>query len=355
MNVLASEAVRVDNGRLEAFGAAVFAAAGMNEEDAKLASHQLVYSDVRGVHTHGIRYLRTYADRIKEGKLNGNAKPHVIRETLSSVLWDGDNGLGHVVSHRVMADCIERIQGADLGVLMAVVRNSHHFGASSLYALQAAEAGLISLVSSNTPPIMAPHHGRARSVGNAPTAWGVPAVQSGGPYVFDAALTNVAGNKVAMAMERGVEIPDTWILGPDGNKTTNPNDLRAGGGLLPIGGHKGYSLAVLMDILSGVLSGGLLTDAVSHFGVSHFFIVIKPTAFLAEGEFDGRMSQLADFIHATPLAPGAERIYLPGEPELDHQAESQANGLELDAVIWQGLEETAAAYGQDEALAKARR
>ena len=158
MNVIASEAVRVDAGRLEAFGAAVLTAAGMTPADAKLAAHQLVYSrDVRGVHTHGIRYLHTYADRIKEGKLNGDAHPTIHpRGTLSSVLWDGDNGLGHVIGHKVMADAIERIKHADLGILMAVVRDSHHFGAASLYALQAADAGLISLVSSNTPPIMAP-------------------------------------------------------------------------------------------------------------------------------------------------------------------------------------------------------
>lgn len=337
--------VVVDAAALQAVATRLLVNAGMVAESAAIAARVLVSTDLRGMHTHGVRLIGLYARRIHAGEIHGAAVPRVVREANGTALWDGDGGLGHVVSVKVVEETIRRMQSAHLGISMAVVRNSQHFGGGAYYALLGAEAGFIAIASTNSVPVMVPPGGRGRRLGNNPIAWGAPASREGGPFVFDIALSETAGGKVALANERGETLPGAWVVDAEGRPGSDPSAFSQGGALVPLGVHKGYGLALLIEILTGVLGGGGIATEVGLGDVSHVFILVDPQAFLPGDEFPERIGQLAKLMHESPRADGVERIYLPGERALEHQAQSLRDGLELDTVIWKEVKQAAAAFG----------
>jgi LDH2 family malate/lactate/ureidoglycolate dehydrogenase len=248
------------------------------------------------------------------------------------------------------------------GTATVLVRNSNHFGAADYFPLMCAEAGLIGIVLTNSVPVMSAPGSRGAVISNSPFAYGVPG--SGGRHmVLDMALSVTAGSRVVMAHERGERIPEGWLTDSEGKPTTDPGDLHKGGALVPVGGHKGWASALLVETLSGVLSGaGILSQVLLYPAfpeqpsqTGHTIIAIDPEAFMSREEFDQRFAHMVGEIHGAPTADPGGRIFVPGEIEFEHEAESLANGLELDAFTWSTLVDLARELGEPSELEAARR
>jgi LDH2 family malate/lactate/ureidoglycolate dehydrogenase len=351
--------VLVDGARLHNFCAAAFEAAGATAADAQTAARVLVRTDLRGVHSHGVQALPIHVANLRDGGTTSPTRPAIVRETGVTAVIDGNAGIGLVVATEAMSIAVEKARAAGVGIVL--VRNSNHFGAAGHYALAAAEAGFIGLATSNASPIMAAAGSKKKVISNAPLAYAVPTGTF--PMALDVALSTSAGMKVRLAAERGESIPQGWVIDADGRPTTNPADYAAGGALTPLGGHKGYGLALLTEALAGALSGAAMTSAVVPWLVEtgtptnagHAFVAMDVECFMDRDDFYGRMQQLIDQMHGAEPAPGWDRVLVPGE--LEHLREQQAltNGLELEEVIWHHLEDVAGALGLTDDVQALRR
>jgi LDH2 family malate/lactate/ureidoglycolate dehydrogenase len=305
-----------------------------------------------------VRYLKSYLPMMRGGAIRPGASPTIVREGPASAVVDGDAGMGHVVAHRAAELAIRKVRENGVGMATILVRNSNHFGAADPLALMCAEAGLIGLVLSNSVPFMAAPGSRRPVIGNCACSYGIPA-RDGDHMVLDIALSQVAGSRVVMAAERGESIPEGWIVDGEGMPTVDASQM---GALVPVGGHKGYGLALLVETLAGVLSGAGVTHDVLNYTArpddpsqtGHAIVTIDPEAFMSRAEFDDRLERLRDEIHAYPKAPDADRIWLPGEMELEHEAKARAEGLEFDAVMWGGLVDMANGLGALDGLEQTR-
>ena len=337
--------LRLDADRLLAFCAAALAAAGATPEDAAAAAHVLVRTDLRGVHSHGVQALPAHVRTLLDGGTRSPVTPVIVRETPVTAVVDGQAGIGLVVAQRAVELGIEKAATSGVGVV--VVRNSNHFGAAGHYALTAAEAGFIGLATSNASPIMAAAGSRRKVISNAPIAYAVPTGTF--PLALDIAMSATAGMKVRLAAERGERIPQGWVLDAEGLPTRDPHAYLAGGALAPLGGHKGYGLALLTETLAAALSGAAMTTLVVPWigdpgtptNAGHAFVVLDVGCFLDREEFHGRMQGLIDELHAAEPAPGVDRVLVPGEMEHAHEQRARAEGLVLERVVWEHLEEVA--------------
>lgn len=337
--------VRVDPERLKEFVAGLLAGLGFRAEDGEIGAAMLVRADLRGHRSHGVRYLKSYLPMMRGGGIRPEASPRVVREGPATAVMDGDAGMGHVVAYKATEHAIGKARENGVGTMTVLVHNSNHFGAADPFALMCAEAGLIGIVLSNSVPMMTAPGSRAAVIGNCAFSYGVPA-RDGRHMVLDIALSEVAGSRVVMAAERGESIPENWVVDADGKPTANPNEMSA---LMPVGAHKGYGLALLVETLAGVLSGAGITHQVLNYTIfaedpsqtGHTIIVVDPEAFMSRAEFDERFDRLREEIHASPVAPGAGRVYLPGELELEHEVSACRDGLTFDPVIWSSLIEIA--------------
>jgi LDH2 family malate/lactate/ureidoglycolate dehydrogenase len=337
--------MRVDAQRLRAFTASALVGAGATEDDAAVAAHVLVRTDLRGVHSHGVQTLPIHVRNLQDGGTTSPATPTTVRESAVTAVIDGQAGMGLVIATQAVDLAIAKARTSGVGVVL--VRNSNHFGAAGHYALTAAEAGYIGLATSNASPIMAAAGSRRKVISNAPFAYAIP----GGPFpmALDIAMSTTAGMKVRLAAERGVAIPRGWVIDSGGRPTTDPRDYANGGALAPLGGHKGYGLALLTEALAGVLSGAGMTSAIVPWLVDtatptdagHAFVVLDIEAFMDRATFSARMQRLIDEMHAAEPAPGVERVLVPGELEHHNECHARERGLDLDEVIVRHLEQVA--------------
>lgn len=330
----------------------MFADEGMPPGDARIAAESLVRADMRGVRTHGVRLVPDYLRSMRAGGIRARASPRVVTETECAAVIDGDSGMGSVVAHAATRQAIDKARGKDGGLGMVLVRNSNHFGAAGQYALTCAEAGVIGVAMSNTEPAMAAPETGTRSIGNAPIAFGAPDPDGFGPVVLDIACSRVAASHVILAAARGERIPATWLLDSAGRPTTDPSDyvpegdIAAGGALQPMGGHKGYGLAIFVEVLTGVLSGAAVASDVPSWSTTwnpepgllgHAVIAISIEQFLPRHEFDVRLARLrASLRESSSGSEGAAR--LPGERAHECESTARSAGLELDALVWAELE-----------------
>lgn len=350
--------VCLDPERLRVFVAAALGAAGATAGDAATAAEVLVRTDLRGVHSHGVQALPAHVRTLLDGGVTSPTEPLTVRESPVTAVLDGQAGLGPVVATRAIQLAVRKAERSGIGVVL--VRNSNHFGAAGHYAHLAAEAGHIGLATSNASPIMAAAGSKGRAIGNAPLAYAVPTGRF--PLALDIAMSATAGMKVRLAAERGERIPLGWVLDADGEPTTDPGDYAAGGALVPLGGHKGYGIALLTEVLAAALSGAAMTSSVSTWltdtatptGAGHAFVVLDVECFLDRTEFYARMQGLIDELHALEPAPGAHEVLVPGELEHRSEQRARAHGLELERVIYDHLEATASALGLTEQLTAAR-
>jgi LDH2 family malate/lactate/ureidoglycolate dehydrogenase len=339
---------RVDPQRLSDFAAAVYGQAGVPEDDARLLADTLVQADLWGHSSHGVMRLGWYLARLRTGAMQAVTKPEFVIDGGAIAVIDGHHGIGQVLAARAADEAIARAKAH--GIAAVGVRNSNHFGTAMYYTLRAARAGCVALLSTNASPAMAPWGGREKRVGNNPWSIAAPGGRHA-PLVLDIANTTVARGKVYLARQKHEPIPAGWAMDAQGRPTTDAQ-AAIDGLILPLAQHKGYVISVMMDLLSGVLTGSgfgtavkgpYQADEASHCG--HLMIAIDIAAMLPLAEFEARVDQLVAELKSTPLAPGFDEVFHPGEPEARSDARLRAEGLDLAPDTVADLRSMAAACG----------
>ena len=325
-------ATRIDHGDLARFAAAVYGSAGVPEDDANLLADTLVQADLWGHQSHGVLRLDWYLARIVAGKMSPVTRPEFAVDAGAIAVLDGHDGVGQVLTRRAMHEAISRARQHGIGAVG--VRNSNHFGTAMYYTLAAAKADCVGFLSTNASPAMAPWGGRKKVVGTNPWSWAAPAGRYA-PLVLDIANTAVARGKVYLARQKGERIPEGWALDSTGVPTTDPQSA-IDGIILPMAQHKGYAIALMMDVVSGVLTGSGFGSGVhgpyqferaSRCG--HLAIALDIAAFQPVAEFHDRIEKLIDEVKGVPLAQGATEIFYPGEIEARNDARNRKDGLQL--------------------------
>lgn len=327
--------------RLKSCVTAIFTGHDVPEADARIIADSLVDADLRGVSSHGVVRVPTYVAGLSSGSINPRPSIRVVVDLGPRATVDGDNGMGQVASHRAMQEAIARAREHGIGAV--AVRGSRHCGAMAYWAIQALAAGCIGFATTNAGLNMAPTGGRDKIIGNNPLAIAVPTNRPW-PMVLDMATSVVAGGKLDIAAIRGQKIPLDWATDPEGNPTDDPVVARKGL-LLPVGGPKGYGLAVMLDVLAGVLSGGRFGGGLGMGGSSQFFMAIQVDGYMPLDEFRARMDLLIDQIHQSRRVPGVDRIYVPGEIEYETSRQRSRDGIPLEQPVIDTLERLAAEVG----------
>jgi LDH2 family malate/lactate/ureidoglycolate dehydrogenase len=334
-----------DADELEDFCAGVFVSLGMDLEDARVASDSLVRANLEGTDSHGISRLAIYARRIREGRIS--ARPDLRVERDGSVLRvDGGNALGQVASHHALKAALPVAR--ELGIAGVAVRNSNHFGTAAYHCQMACREGMALIATTNSPPGIAPWGGKEAYFGTNPIAFGFPAREEP-PVIVDMSSSVVARGRIIQAAREGTPIPEGWATDEEGMATT---DAALKGAVLPLGGAKGYALALAVEVMSGVLSGAAFGPGVNNLyrdgdppaDVGHCFIVLDVSRWMSLEEYYARMEQFLAEIKASPLARDAEEILYPGERRHRTYLENERRGLALPATVRQELEELAKEY-----------
>ena len=332
---------------LHDFCAEAFRRAGLSAIDARTGADVLATTDAWGVHTHGSKLLRGYLKRLIAGGLKPHGQPQVAAEGGAWGIVDADSSLGMIGSSFAMEVAIKKAHEHGIGYVG--VRNSSHFGAAGYYAWTAAREGLIGVSMANDVPSVAAPGSRGAVTGSNPIAYAVPAGRLPA-ILLDMSIATVAGGKVYAARERGERIPEGWLIGPDGRPTTDSSIYPALGTLTPAAGHKGYGIALLIEILSGILTGAAFTWRIQSWMGSDptlptdhggAFLAIDAAAMMPPATFERRMDELIDEIHAAPRAAGVDRILVPGELEWERYGRAMANGISLPPDVIASLREAA--------------
>ena len=339
--------------KLKAFVVDALTKVGVSHDDATLVSEVLVAADLRGIESHGVaRLVPFYVDRIRDGALDPNPHETIVRETGTTLVVDAGNGLGHPASTRAMRAVIAKAE--QNGTAFATVRNSNHFGIAGFYAMLALEHDMIGIASTNSVRYGSPTYGRDVMLGTNPWAYAVPA-QDEPPFVLDFATTTVPRGKLEVFKRKEKPLKPGWAIDTDGRQTLSADEGLLGA-LLPLGGlgvdnggHKGYGLGLLVDLMCGVLGGGKfgnelpLPNAVEGPGmISHFFGAIAIEGFRDATAFRKDVDrELREFKDSRP-APGFERIYVAGEIEHEKTIFNRENGVPVHVKVWAALERLAA-------------
>jgi LDH2 family malate/lactate/ureidoglycolate dehydrogenase len=342
---MADAPVVVTPKRLHAFIASALQAMKMSPANAELTAGLMVGTDLRGVDSHGIGMLPRYVELTRAGFIHPWAEPLVVRDDLAIGLLDGQKGLGHPVSVKAMQLAIDK--AATYGVGVVAVRNSNHFGACANYSMMALECGMIGLAVTNSPYVaMVPTFARRPMMGTNPISLAAPAGTEP-PFVLDMATTTVAVGKLTIASRWSKPIPEGWALDESGRPTMDPTVAITARRLTPLGGsrelgsHKGYGLGVLVDILSGVLSGAVYGDLFNRSdmperklaNVGHCFGAIDVRRFRPLDEFQAAMDDMLQALKRTPRAKGQERVYTAGEPEAEMERQRRVSGIPLAPAL----------------------
>jgi LDH2 family malate/lactate/ureidoglycolate dehydrogenase len=316
---------------------AVFVRAGLPGADAAVCAKALVDADLRGVRSHGTMRVGDYVRWIQAGQINPRPGMQVVVDSGTTAVVDGDGAMGYVSADLAMRLAISRAREHGIGAVG--LRNGRHSGAMAYWAMLALEHGCIGFATTNAGMNMAPWGGKDKIVGNNPFAIAVPS-RTAYPMVLDMATSVAAGGKLDMAVLRGESIPIGWALDSDGNPTTDPMEARKGS-LLPVGGPKGYAMAVMLDVVAGVLTGGRFGAGLGGPGCGQFYLALEVERFMPLAEFLDRIDQLVDQIHASALGPGSARIFVPGEIEHEKAERSQREGFPIEATLLAELESLA--------------
>jgi LDH2 family malate/lactate/ureidoglycolate dehydrogenase len=336
------DAGRVFPTDLHTFCVAAMRKAGMRRKDAETTAEVLVTTDTWGVHTHGTKQLRNLLKNFREGRMNAQARPERVTEGPGWACYDGRHSMPMPTSVLAMQTAVAK--AAATGIAVATVRNSGHYGAAGYYAYLATKSDMIGLSFTNVDPGVSAPGSRGSVLGTNPLAYAAPADEEP-PVMLDIATSVVAASKIYALRALGKPLPEGWIVDGDGLPTTDPGNYPLAGALLPMAGHKGYGLGLLVEILTGVLAGGDFGSDVRSwvFGEprpvnqSHAFIAINVSAFEPVAQFKQRMDALIRQIRNAPKAKGANRIYLPGEKEWEYRRHALKEGLALPADVQASL------------------
>ena len=320
--------------RLIDFGAAVYTALGVPAADALLLATSLVQADLWGHPSHGVMRLPWYAARLQSGVMQATTQAQKVMDAGAVAVLDGADGIGQVLATQATQEAIQRSQLHGIGAV--AVRRSNHFGTAMFFSLMGPPQGCVVMVTTNASPSMAPWGGREKRLGNNPWSIAAPAGRHA-PMVMDMANSAVARGKVYLARQKGEPIPPGWALTSDGSPTTDAATAIAGL-IAPMAGHKGYAIAVMMDMLSGVLTGSSFLSAVhgpyqsaQRSGCGHLVIALNIGAFMPLAEFGRRMEAFIAELKSTPLAAGCNEVFYPGEIEARNALRHAAEGLTLPA------------------------
>lgn len=360
LKVKEEDAVRVDSDKLEDYISRVFQRHGITAEDATTCAHVLVMADLWGIDSHGVSNAvkNIYLPSLEDGRITPTPDVAIVHETPATALVDGGNGMGMIAGTFAMQLAIKK--ASDVGMGTVAVRNSRHYGAAGFYARMALEHDMIGTSMTNTGPIVVPTFGRQPMLGTNPIAVAAPANEED-DFVLDMATSTVASQKVAIAGIVGAEIPLGWAVDRQGTPTTDPLLARESRALLPLGGtreqgsHKGYGLAMVVDILCGVLSGvgyGGSMPNMGRRGVGHYFSAVRIDAFQPASEFKEMMDNMVRDLRASDKAEGEDRIFTPGEIEVESEAERRAQGIPLHKDVMTFLDDLAHKFELDFNIAK---
>ena len=330
---------------LREFSTRVFLHFGVPKDEAAQAADVLACADLRGIDSHGVARLYSYFGMLSEGRINPKPQVKLVRATLSTATVDGDNGLGLVVGPQANRIAMDLAEKAGSGWVSAC--NTNHFGIAGYYVLQALERDLIGWAMTNSTSLVAPLWGAERMLGTNPIAIAFPGKEEP-PIVIDMATCAAAYGKIEMARRRGEAIPSGWSIDSHGHSTTNPNDMLNGGALLPLGsdrergGHKGYSLGIMVDVLCAVLSGAnwgpfappfalrlKIPDRSVGKGIGHFFGAMRIDGFIDADSFKAQIDEYIRVFRATKPAPGTTGPLIPGDPEREAEKIRRTKGVPL--------------------------
>ncbi|WIW50222.1 Ldh family oxidoreductase (plasmid) [Bradyrhizobium sp. 62B] len=339
----------VNADRLTHICATLLQAAGASEEEAQAVAAGCVNANLTGHDSHGVIAIPTYIDWIKTGKIVPGANWTIVNESSTTAVIDGQWGFGFHVNAKAMALAIEKAKTAN--VAACTVFRQSHVGRLAAYPLMAARAGMIGLAAANSggsPKYVAPFGGREARLGTNPISIAVPSALDA-PFLLDMATSAVAVGKIQLAIARGEEIPEGWIVDAQGRPTTDPCDYRKGGSLLPLGGSEGYKgtgLAAMAEVLCGLLSGaGFGGEPSGDYTNGCFMAVFNVAAFRSVDQFKKDVAEFAQYLKSTLPSEGSSGVFHPGEIGHIREQERAAKGIEIEDATWETLRALARGYG----------
>lgn len=346
---------------LRKFTQDVLLAIGCSEQHAALAADVLLKADLRGVDSHGVARLSGYVRLWEKQRVNPKPDIRVVHETATTATVDGDAGLGLVTAPYAMDIAIEKARQYGSG--WVAIRNSNHFGIAGYHAMKAIEHDMIGFAVTNASPLVAPTFSNERMLGTNPICYAFPA----GKYpavVVDMATSAAANGKLEIAQRKGTQLPEGWVQDKQGNPVTDPHALKSEGSLLPLGSdrehgsHKGFGLSAVVDILSGVLSGANYGPWVPPFvafldplanapglGIGHFVGAMRIDGFRPAKDFKSNLDNWIERFKSAETINPDQKVIIPGEPELEAEADRLVNGIPLVDSVVKDLNELAEKFG----------
>jgi ureidoglycolate dehydrogenase (NAD+) len=352
---LMSTSKRVFPAKLTQFCASVLTKAGLTPHDAQIVADVLVMTDTWGTFSHGTGALANYVNTMKAGGINPSAVPEVIAQGTGWAIVDGHSSMGMLGSSMAMNLAIEKARKSTIS--WVGVRESSHFGAAGYYANLAARQNMVGIAMSNADPNMVVPGARGHIVGNNPLAYAVPTGEEH-PLLLDIALSAVAAGKILGMKALGQPIPPSWLTDAEGLPTSEVRDWPISGSMLPMAGHKGYGIALLIEVLAGALTGaGMLSEVkswilqsteTSHLGQA--FMALNVGAIIPIQRFKQRVDQIIRELHQSPKAKGSNRVYVPGEIEWGKREDALKNGIQLPEQVLASLHRVGHELGLDTQL-----
>jgi len=344
----------IKSGNLKEVMYSILKATGSTEEEAAFVSESLIQANLYGVDSHGLANLKPYISAIESGKIKCGAQIKVLQESASTALIDGNWGFGQISCKKATEIAINKAEKNMVGVVG--ISHCNHIGRLGLYAEMIAKKDMIGLIYAASDPSVAPHGGMKPMFGTNPFSYGFPAGKEQ-PIIIDFATAAVAEGKIRAALAGGEKIPLGWIIDKNGNPTTNPADLyepplppiqiKILGAQLPIGGYKGFGLAIAVDIIGGALTNTGCDGDVPEFANGTMVQALNIEAFCPLEEYRKRVDKLIRDVKSAPIAPGVKEIMLPGEPETRTREERLKSGIPVPEITWKATLDIAKKYGVD--------
>jgi L-2-hydroxycarboxylate dehydrogenase (NAD+) len=349
------EEITLPYSQLWQFAYNVFKKINCSEDQARLATDVLLSADLRGIDSHGVARLSGYIRLWEAKRINSTPNIRIVHETPSTAVVDGDGGLGLVIAPKAMEIAIEKAKIAGTG--WVAVKNSNHFGIAGYHAMMALPHDMIGMAMTNASPLVAPTFSVERLLGTNPICVAIPAGEQPA-FVADFATTTAANGKLEILQRKNQEAPEGWIQKKDGSVSTNPNELKDGGALLPLGSdrehgsHKGFCLGAWVDIFSAVLSGANYGPWVPPFvsflappadpvgdGIGHFFGAMRVDAFRPADEFKNHMDNWIARFRSAKTVEGKPQLIIPGDPERESEIIRRNEGIPMNPKVMEDLKE----------------
>jgi LDH2 family malate/lactate/ureidoglycolate dehydrogenase len=321
----------IEASRLTEFSNRCLEKAGVPVHEAQMITSTMIEADARGINSHGLMRLPIYIQRIQKGLVRPLSHIVVERDHQATAVLDANGSAGQIAGTQAMDLAISKAKTYGIGAVS--VKNSNHFGIAAHYALKASRNHMIGIVMSNTAPLMPPTGGAEKVLGNNPLSIAVPS-NNEYPLLLDMALSNAALGKIIFAQTKGVPIPEGWGADRNGKPTTDPSDVLNGGFILPAAGPKGFGLAFMIELMTGVLGDTQFSrmipsmyDLTQPQSISHFMLAINITHFMDMDRFTGLASVLSSYVKHAVKAEGVQELYLPGEIEFRSEEKKMKEGI----------------------------